>query len=81
MISCPQYDYVEIACMFKFPVQITLQSGELLTGMAEDTRINNTREECLALKMDRGEEIIIMTDIKKLKVMIDNPHFSQMEFE
>lgn len=81
MISCPQYDYVEIACMYKFPIQITLKSGKVLTGRAEDTRINNEREECLVLKMDVSEAVIIMTNIKKLKVMIHNPHFSQVEFE
>ncbi|HFU74774.1 MAG TPA: transcriptional antiterminator, partial [Arcobacter sp.] len=27
MISCHQYDYIEIACMYHYPVALTLKSG------------------------------------------------------
>jgi len=80
MISCPQYDYVEIACLYKFPVQISLFDGSLVAGIAQDTSINSKQEECLVVKTEHAEEVITLTDIKIIKVMIKNPHFDQMEF-
>ncbi|MEF1308131.1 Rho-binding antiterminator, partial [Vibrio owensii] len=27
MVTCSQYDFIEIACMFNLPVEITLKNG------------------------------------------------------
>lgn len=37
MISCNQYDYIEIACMYKFPLRLTLVSNQVVEGTAIDT--------------------------------------------
>lgn len=81
MISCPQYDYVEIACMYKIPLQIVMRDGTVLTGIALDTKINSRQEECLILKTDSSEEVVVLSSIKELQTMIQNPHFDRMEFE
>lgn len=32
MVTCNQYDFIEIACMFQLPVEITLKNGESHQG-------------------------------------------------
>ncbi|WP_246747355.1 Rho-binding antiterminator, partial [Vibrio cholerae] len=29
MVSCSQYDYIELACLFHLPVKLTMKSGEV----------------------------------------------------
>lgn len=47
MVTCSQYDFIEIACMFKLPVEITLKNGEKHQGSAFDTGYDMERQECL----------------------------------
>jgi Rho-binding antiterminator len=80
MISCPQYDYIEIACLYKFPLEIQLINGTTLIGVAFDTKINQEGQECLILKCEHEEQLVIMKDIKTLKATMNNPHFNVIEF-
>ncbi|TCS41273.1 Rho-binding antiterminator [Reinekea marinisedimentorum] len=80
MISCNNYDYVEIVCMFNYPVRVTLRSGEVLHGIALDTARNGQREECLKLSVDGAEVLVVLDSIAILKAGIENPHFSEVEF-
>ncbi|MEF1212090.1 Rho-binding antiterminator, partial [Vibrio alginolyticus] len=52
MVTCSQYDFIEIACMFKLPIEITLKNGETHQGNAFDTGYDMQRQECLFLDMD-----------------------------
>ncbi|WP_247749573.1 Rho-binding antiterminator [Pseudoalteromonas viridis] len=36
MISCSDYDYFEIVCLFHYPITLSLRNGEELTGVAVD---------------------------------------------
>ena len=83
MIGCSEYDAIEIVCMFKYPIEITKKSGDVIQGVALDTKLNEQREECIQLAL-KGEpeqgELIVLTDILKLIVCIDNPHFQNFKF-
>ena len=81
MIACHQYDYVEIACMYKFPILLTLKSGVNLEGVAHDTKINDKNEECLILTTENEDKVIVLNDIAKMEVQIENPHFKLINFE
>jgi len=43
-IQCQLYDYVEIACMRHYRLDIELMTGEIITGMALTTLIKNKQE-------------------------------------
>lgn len=32
MLSCEQYDYIEIACMHRYPVLLTLKTGQEISS-------------------------------------------------
>jgi Rho-binding antiterminator len=79
MISCEKYDYIEIVCMHRYPVEITLNTGANLTGTAVDTARNEARQECIKILTDDLETLIVLDDISLLKICIENPHFESVE--
>ena len=81
MISCENYDYIEIACMYRYPVRLTLNSCAVIEGVAVDTQRNELKEECIVLT-NEGEDrlLVVLEDIIKLQVSVKNPHFSEVVF-
>jgi Rho-binding antiterminator len=80
MINCDQHDYIEIVCMYRYPVKLTMKSDEIIQGTAVDTQQNNNREECIKLNIDGTERLIVLSEIKKLEVTEDNPHVQVVVF-
>lgn len=79
-MHCDQQDYVEIACMYHYPVELLLKAGDIITGKALDTTLNKMREECIKLQTDNGEVLVVLDGVSKLKVTIKNPHFIEVNF-
>ncbi|HHX8267282.1 TPA: Rho-binding antiterminator [Vibrio diabolicus] len=81
MVTCSQYDFIEIACMFKLPIEITLKNGETHQGNAFDTGYDMQRRECLFLDMD-GEHTAFPTEqLVAMRALKANPHFDEVTFE
>ncbi|MFO6422068.1 Rho-binding antiterminator [Motilimonas sp. KMU-193] len=80
MISCADYDYIEIVCMFQYPVALTLKSGAVKVGTAVDTAKNADREECIKIKVEDNHELVALDTIAKLEVLVANPHFKVVCF-
>ncbi|MFV8463375.1 Rho-binding antiterminator [Vibrio campbellii] len=81
MISCSDYDYIEIVCMYRYPIKLTLRSGEQVEGVALDTQRNQDKEECIKLSVSGQEQLVVLTGITELEVCVDNPHFKQKSFK
>ena len=81
MISCSDYDYIEIVCMHRYPVKLTLHSGEQVEGVALDTQRNQEKDECIKLSVVGQEQLVVLTEIAELEVCVDNPHFRQKFFK
>lgn len=79
-MHCDHQDYIEIACMYHYPVELLLKAGDIVTGKALDTALNEMREECIKLQTDNGEVLVVLDEVSKLKVTIENPHFSEVNF-
>ncbi|EGU38574.1 hypothetical protein VII00023_10604 [Vibrio ichthyoenteri ATCC 700023] len=80
MISCQQYDYLEIACLYHFPVRITLKDHSIYEGIAQNTRYNEQHQECLLLQTQQAEILLPTEQMISLHALIENPHFSVVEF-
>ncbi|MEM7256130.1 MAG: Rho-binding antiterminator [Pseudomonadota bacterium] len=80
MISCTEYDTIELVCMYRYPVTLHLRSGENVTGVATDTVRNDKKEECIKLLVDNTEQVVVLDTIASLRVNVDNPHFQQVSF-
>ena len=53
-IKCQLYDYIEIACMRNYLLDIELTTGEVLRGKAKQTRIKE-KQEFLVIKLNAAE--------------------------
>ncbi|MGF1753779.1 Rho-binding antiterminator [Vibrio makurazakiensis] len=83
MISCNQYDYIEIVCLYHYPIKLTLKSGKIIECTAQDTKRNENREECILVSMESSssQELIILDEISVLEVAVSNPHFQKVTFD
>ena len=81
MLSCSDYDYIEIVCMYSFPVRLTLRSLEVVEGTALDTQRNDLRQECIKLDCAGDELLVELDSISVLQICVENPHFSKVSFE
>lgn len=80
MISCDQYDYIEIVCLFKYPIKLTMTSGIIIDCDALDTKLNENKVECIKVNSKGDERLIVLNDIVTLEVCVDNPHFQLVSF-
>ncbi|WP_394129364.1 Rho-binding antiterminator [Shewanella maritima] len=78
MSSCLAYDYIEIACLYRYPIKLTMNSGDTLHGIAMDTKRNSAGVECIELAMAAQKVLIVLDDIATLAVCVENPHFNQV---
>lgn len=81
MISCNQHDYIEIVCMYHYPIKLTLKSGDIIEGIALDTQRNDQRDECIKIDIEGIEKLVVLEGIKMLEVTAGNPHFRFVEFD
>ncbi|MCG7534853.1 Rho-binding antiterminator [Pseudoalteromonas sp. OOF1S-7] len=80
MISCSDYDYFEIVCMFRYPVTLSLRNGEQVSGIAADLCRDTNRDECIQLNVAGATRQVLLTQITKLTVTVANPHFCEKQF-
>ncbi|MEG3759481.1 Rho-binding antiterminator [Pseudoalteromonas carrageenovora] len=81
MISCNQYDYIEIACMHHLSVELILKNGDGVCGIATDTKRNALKQECIAINVSGELKLIVLTTISVLKALTQNPYFNKVNFE
>jgi len=79
MIRCDIHDYIEIACLYKIEISLTLTSGEEVTGVASTTIIDARKQECIVI--ERGDESasIVLDTIKTMTAVTANPHFTSVD--
>jgi Rho-binding antiterminator len=80
MITCEQHDYIEIACTFNYPIKLIMKSGKIIECIALDTKLNEDKVECIKVKQKGEEVLVVLDDIAKLEVCLDNPHFKSVTF-
>ena len=81
MISCAQYDYIEIACTYKYRIKLILSSGSEISGKALDTQYNDDRKECIKVLVESNETLVVLDSVTKMEAYEENPHFKSIVFE
>lgn len=81
MLKCDLHDYIEIVCLYHYPLKLTLSSGAVLSGTALTIRYNDQRQECLVIKYHDSEQLVLLEDITLLEVTVANPHLQQVRFK
>lgn len=80
-MKCDHYDYIEIVCMHRYPIKLTLKSGVEIQGKAIDTQRNEAREECIKMTINDEVSLLVLDTILTLEVTVDNPHFKSVRFD
>ena len=85
MISCDLHDYIEIACMYRLPIELQLKDGATQQGTAMDIKKNTSGEECLLLSSDQTDSsaessLVVLDQIKTMCALVSNPHFNVVNF-
>lgn len=78
-ISCNLHDYVEIACLYRYQVKLTLRDRQTIEGKAIDTL--SSANKCEYLLIDTGQkQQIELNQLKKLQVLTPNARFTEVIF-
>lgn len=77
------YDYLEIACMFKYEVGIRLKSEKYCEGLSLTIFVENGRE-FLMLEEDKSTSSIVkfeLNDVSSMTVLTEGARFNKIEFK
>ena len=67
MISCHDYDYVEISCTYQYPVNLTLQTGKHIDYIAKATGPNGDRQESIKVEINATERLVVLDGVIMMK--------------
>ena len=81
LISCNQYDYIEITCLYRYTIKLAMSSGSVIEGIAKDTSRNESRQECIVVDVNGSDVFLALDDIVKLEVLNESPKFSEIVFK
>jgi len=81
MISCEQHDFIEIACLYNYRVRLILDSGTELEGAAVDTGRNQSKEECIKIRIGSSDHLVVLDSIRTMEALAENPHFNSVTFK
>ncbi|PAY02368.1 transcriptional regulator [Pseudoalteromonas sp. HM-SA03] len=79
MISCQQYDYIELACLKRLVVTIEMKGGDVVRGSCENTAIVD-KQECLVLERENQTVTVVLTEIDSISADTNNPYFTTLRF-
>ncbi len=80
MISCAQYDYIELACLYQISVELQLNDGSAVQGDALDTQYDANRRECLVLEIEGKKRMFATECLVSMKALTPNTHFDLIQF-
>ncbi|MBR9857384.1 MAG: transcriptional regulator [Gammaproteobacteria bacterium] len=81
MMSCEQHDYIEIACLYHYPVILGLVTGEQMKGVALDTARNDNGAECLQIRTGDEVRLLPLGSLVRMTAAQPNPHFTTVNFD
>ena len=81
MLSCDNYDYIEIACLYHLDIELHFDANSV-RGIAEDTKRNAEGEEGILLKTPTTGELkwFPINSLLGLTAHTENRHFTHLDF-
>ncbi|MCB1976685.1 MAG: Rho-binding antiterminator [Nitrosomonas sp.] len=79
VISCELHDFVEVACMYKYQLKLTLKNGEVIEGKAIDILSINQQERLVVDDSGEKKQVDLMV-LAKMQVLTPNAKFSEVVF-
>jgi Rho-binding antiterminator len=79
-ISCELHDYLEIACMYGYRVELTLKDQQIIEGKALDTLATAEKHEYLVIDNGQGQQQVELNQLAKMRVLTPNAKFKEISF-
>jgi Rho-binding antiterminator len=80
-ISCDLHDYVELACMHNYRVELVLKGGEVLEGKALDVITSPEKQEFLVIDNGGQKQQVELSQLHKMITLTPNASFKEVEFK
>jgi Rho-binding antiterminator len=82
MLDCNLHDYIEVACLYKIEVMLTLKDGNIVKGIPITTNTSKGKEELLTFRVKSLSEdmFINLLSIKYMAALSHNIHFDKISF-
>ena len=77
-LHCDLHDYLEIACLCSYTLDIELTNGQRLTARAITTRTASTREEFLEVETTEGRQEIRLDQLLAITPLDKNARFGRV---
>ncbi|MDD0994739.1 Rho-binding antiterminator [Pseudomonas sp. TNT2022 ID1044] len=79
-MNCDLYDYLEIACLRGYRLDIELKDGARLEARALDTRTSAEKEEFLRVETANGQQEIRLDQLLAVTPLDANAQFGRVVF-
>ena len=80
IIDCHIHDYIEVACLYGFKVNLEFVDKPSIQGRAKTTETSVDKREWLILETHDQSEKVDLSTIKSMQAITPNPHFDKVEF-
>ena len=74
-IDCVHYEYLEMACLYRYDVRIETRDGFSVEGVMMDIRIDANRDEFLVLRAEDREFLVRLSAVSRLEPLGDEAQF------
>ncbi len=80
IIDCELHDYLEVACLYGYEVQLTLKDQQTIQGKAKNIITTAEKREFLIVENAQGLQQIELIQLQKLQVITPNAQFTEIIF-
>ncbi|WP_220815893.1 Rho-binding antiterminator [Pseudomonas paralcaligenes] len=78
-LDCDLYDYLELACLHGYRLQIELVEGASFVARALDTRTAPSKEEFLLLQTEDGQREVRLDQLRAITPLDPGARFGRVE--
>lgn len=78
-LDCDLYDYLELACLHGYRLQIELVEGTSFVARALDTRTAPSKEEFLLLQTEDGQREVRLDQLRAITPLDPGARFGRVE--
>ncbi|MDG9928625.1 MULTISPECIES: Rho-binding antiterminator [unclassified Pseudomonas] len=78
-LDCDLYDYLELACLHGYRLQIELVEGASFVARALDTRTAPSKEEFLLLQTEDGQREVRLDQLRAITQLDPDARFGRVE--
>lgn len=78
IIDCAVHDYIEVACLYAYELELRMLDGQQNQGKAITTRTQAGRE-WLVLQGEQGQFEVELNQVRSIKALTANRYFTEIE--